>query len=168
MRTAAQVVATEEHRAAARCAAGVDAALPHQADAFAIDLDRAAALARLRAADVDLAADQHPALRTTVDHDLADHGADGLGLHDAIHVQHRVRNARARRGAQVHHAAVGLQPAQHLQPGLQPLVVARVEEHEAVAVHVDLHLVGRRGRDALGVDDAVQADLRPGEGDRAG
>ncbi|KAK6023472.1 transporter, major facilitator family protein, partial [Ostertagia ostertagi] len=84
--------------------------------------------------------------------------------HDAFEVQHRVGKAGARDGAQLR-ALRGVDLAELVQPRFQVVVVAGVEQHEAVALDVDRHVAGRGEADAGGVDAAAGRQLRCDEDD---
>jgi len=78
------------------------------------------------------------------------------GLHDAAHVQHRVREGAACGGTQFHAAAVRLDAAE-LRQAVAGFAARGAEEDQAVAFDVDQRLLRRR-----------QADAPAGRRDRAG
>ena len=133
-------------------------------DALPFDGDAAAALAGGQAGGVDLAGDGDDPFAAAVDDDPPFAAADRLRLDDAGHVEHGVGEGAARRRPHLDRAAVGLDPAELLQPVLR-LGGAGLEEQQAVALDVDRDGVRRDHADpaAVGDDRAGVGDARPGQ-----
>ena len=149
-------VATHQHGAAAGVTRRVDVRRADQANLVAHHGHRAARFTGAAARNVDLAADQRHAARSAVDHDAAVLQPQGAGLHHAAHVEHGVGELAARGCHQLDRAAVGLDATELLQ-ARAGLAAIDLEEQQAVAFHIDQHLVGRdqAHAPAIGLDRAA-------------
>ena len=145
-------VTAHQHAAAANIARGIQPGGAVQPNPLAQHLDLAAGLTHLATSGIQRSGHPGHAITATVDHDAPATVANTARLHHPFQVEHGVGKAGAGGCAQLGRAAVGAQRAQLLQPRDQAAVVAGVEEDQAIAFHVHLHLGGRCQADAAGVD----------------
>ena len=156
---AALPVAAHQHRAATGRARCVELGAGIEPDVLAQHLHLAAAFVGVGAAGVHAACHAGGACCAAIDDDLPLARAQAAGTHHPFQVQHRVGKAGTRGSAGLHAAAGrGTGIAQHVQACVQAAVVADVEEHQTIALHIDADVGGCSQTDALGLDVGLRAD----------
>ena len=144
--TGTMEIATDDHLATARAACRIDAGRAKQADLVAQYGHCTAGLAGIFAAGIDRTRDADHTRRSAVDDDLAVAFAQGLGAHDAIHVDDGIEQGIGRTRRQQHLAAVGRERAGVGDAGVGRSRIDR-QGQQAVAGEVERHAIARTERD---------------------
>ena len=150
--TGLQAVGREAHRTTGRITAGIHPGAGLLGHGGARDADLATTLTGGHTTGVDQTRQPRQATVAAVNDDAPGTLADAACLHHAVQIEHGVSKTCAGGGAQLNQATISAQAAQLLQPTDQAAVVARIEEDQAVALHIHLHRGGRGQADAARVD----------------